>query len=155
MSDIKLLEGVLADAVDDIGHGHNPVDVIRNAIETAAEEEGEAREKAGARVAELEARWARLRAFLQGEYQDWQERKFGGSREAAHYACAFGHVISEMDRLSTPAEVVRVTVDDCDEQLDGYGRFALRVKADPGVTRCPWRRGDTLDIVRRKLGGDS
>jgi len=60
-----------------------------------------------------------------------------------------------MDRLSTPAEVVRVTVDDCDEQLDGYGRFALRVKADPGVTRCPWRRGDTLDIVRRKLGGDS
>jgi len=109
MSDIKLLEGVLADAVDDIGHGHNPVDVIRNAIETATEEEREAREKAGARVAELEARWARLRTWV-CDHEINEATVGDGTRWSRGCAHGFRLVKEHMDR-TTPAEAVRVTVE--------------------------------------------
>jgi len=155
MSDIKLLEGVLADAVDDIGHGHNPVDVIRNAIETATEEEREARGAAEARADDLASRLT-IRDLHAAEIheamcspvpQPPMDVSSPESWERGYMAARM--VVVRMGerhaRQDEPAEVTRVTV--------GYGCDAHDDEitlANGSTVGMDLNAGDVLDIVRRK-----
>ena len=85
------------------------LDVLRRGMEEADKEierlQAE-RDALAAKLAAAEARWGKLVEWIRGECRDWESRKHKGSRDAAHYSCAFGHILSEMEPPEQPDRAI-------------------------------------------------